>query len=123
MSQDEIRKLVGGYATGTLTEAERQALFDAALDDQDLFDELAREQSLKELLDSPGARTRLTAVLAPPEPRWSANRLRLAIAGTLAAGLAIALGIVLVVRKPHTEDFAAVTKTESRPALGSSRVG
>ncbi len=71
MSQDEIRKLVGGYATGTLTEAERKALFDAALDDQDLFDELAREQSLKELLDSPGARTRLTAVLAPPEPKWS----------------------------------------------------
>lgn len=117
MSQDEIRKLVGGYATGTLTEAERKALFAAALDDQDLFDELAREQSLKELLDSPGARTHLTAVLTPPAPRWSANRLRFAIFGTLAAGFAIALGIVVVVRKPHTEDLAVVTKTESRPAV------
>ena len=28
---DEVRKLLGGYATGTLTEEEKQVLFDAAL--------------------------------------------------------------------------------------------
>src|SRR6516162_9616273 len=44
-----FKELLGGYATGTLTSAEREALLHAALDDQDLFDELAREQSLKEL--------------------------------------------------------------------------
>jgi hypothetical protein len=115
MSQEEIRKLIGGYATGTLTEAERKALFAAALDDQDLFDEMAREQSLKELLDSPGARTRLTAALAPPEPALPANRFRRAIGGMLAAGFAIALGLVLVVvRNPRPQDLAAVAKPESR---------
>jgi len=43
VNPDEIRKLIGGYATGTLTAAEQKLLFDAALDDQELFDELARE--------------------------------------------------------------------------------
>ncbi len=56
MTRDEIRKLIGGYATGSLTEAERKPLFEAALEDQELFDELAREQALKEMLDEPGAK-------------------------------------------------------------------
>jgi len=34
MTPDEARKLLGGYATGSLTEAERTALFEAALEDQ-----------------------------------------------------------------------------------------
>jgi hypothetical protein len=34
---DEIKQLLGGYATGTLTPEERKTLFDAALQDQDLF--------------------------------------------------------------------------------------
>ena len=61
MSQDETRKLLGGYATDSLTEAERRVLFEAALQDQELFDELAGEQVLKEVLDEPGARQRLIA--------------------------------------------------------------
>ena len=59
MTPDEARKLLGGYATGLLTEAERTALFAAALEDQELFEELAGEQALKEVLDEPGARQRL----------------------------------------------------------------
>ena len=66
MTPDDARKLLGGYATGSLTEAERTALFEAALEDQDLFDELAGEQVLKEVLDEPGARQRLIAALEPP---------------------------------------------------------
>ena len=44
MSPEDIKKLLGGYATGTLTTEEQQALFAAALEDQELFDSLAREQ-------------------------------------------------------------------------------
>ncbi len=40
MTQDEIRRLLGGYATNTLTDGERTALFEAALEDQELFDAL-----------------------------------------------------------------------------------
>lgn len=55
MTRDEIRGLIGGYATGSLSEAEQKLLFEAALDDQELFDELAREQALKELLGRQGS--------------------------------------------------------------------
>ena len=37
MKREDIEKLLGGYATGTLTGEERQALFEAALTDQALF--------------------------------------------------------------------------------------
>lgn len=56
---DDIRKLLGGYATGTLTEAERKALFDAAIEDQQLFETLADEQALKELVEDPASRAQL----------------------------------------------------------------
>src|SRR5207302_9775727 len=45
VNREDIRKLVGGYATGTLTDAERALLFEAALDDQDIFDDLADEHA------------------------------------------------------------------------------
>jgi hypothetical protein len=52
----EIRKLLGGYATGTLTEEERNLLFSAALEDQELFNALADEEALRELLAEPATR-------------------------------------------------------------------
>ncbi|MGD0497630.1 MAG: hypothetical protein ABSC23_04245 [Bryobacteraceae bacterium] len=70
MSREAIRKLLGGYAAGTLTADERQALFEAALDDQELFDELAREQPLRDLLGDPAARAYLLAALDKPSPIW-----------------------------------------------------
>ena len=63
MKREDIRKLLGGYATGTLTEEERQALFEAALEDQELFDALAKEQPLRDLLEDPAARAQLLAAL------------------------------------------------------------
>ena len=58
MSPQEIEKLLGGYATDTLTEEERSTLFAAALDNQALFDALADEQALRDLLqDLPAARS------------------------------------------------------------------
>ena len=53
MKRDDIDKLLGGYATGTLTAEEREALFAAALEDQQLFEALAGEEPLRELLQDP----------------------------------------------------------------------
>ena len=64
MKREEVHHLLGGYAAGTLTPAEQQILFAAAMEDQELFDALADEQSLKELLDDPEARGYLRAALA-----------------------------------------------------------
>ena len=66
MSSEDIRKLLGGYATGTLTEAEQQALFAAALEDQELFDALANEQPVRDLLTDPSARAALLSSLDTP---------------------------------------------------------
>src|SRR5205814_7159587 len=66
MNPEDVRKLIGGYATGSLSEAERKLLFEAALKDDELFDEIAGEQVLKEILEEPGARQRLLSALGTP---------------------------------------------------------
>jgi hypothetical protein len=113
MNQEDIRKLLGGYATGTLTDAERKALFAAALDDQELFDELGRDQALKELLEVPGARTRLAAALTPPAAvtAWWKKPLPWALAGTLAAGLLV---VFVLERTPRPTEIAVAPQLETR---------
>jgi len=128
MRPEEIRKLMGGYATGTLTEAEREALFAAALEDQELFNELAGEESLRELLSDPGARTEMLAAVESRPRVWAWWR-------PAVAALAVAtIGTVIVVMprkkaapapappptivaevKPEPEPKPPVVKEESRP--------
>jgi len=96
MTPDEARKLLGGYATGSLSEAERTALFEAALEDQELFDELAGEQMLKEVLDEPGARQRLIAALEPPRT----HRAWLWVTAASTAAIAVVIGVVVSQRTP-----------------------
>jgi hypothetical protein len=66
---EDVRKLLGGYATGTLTEDEKKELFDAALYDDALFAALADEQALKELLDDSAVRAQV--LQATENPRFS----------------------------------------------------
>src|ERR1035441_5794399 len=101
MSRKEIQKLLGGYATDTLSEAERSALLEAALEDQELFDALAKEQALRDVLREPAARQQLIEALGPAhEPyaarawRWLRRPAALAMAGG-AAALLILAGLVL----------------------------
>jgi len=96
MSRDEAKKLLGGYATGTLTPGEEQALFAAALDDQELFDALAREQALRDLLSDSSARGQVLAALDDrPQSWWQRATqwmMRPAVAGVAAACLAVVIG-------------------------------
>ncbi len=88
MSRDDAFKLLGGYATGTLTPAERDALFAAAMEDQALFDALAGEEALRELLADEGARRRLERELEPQSKQktwW-----------LWAPAAAVAMGILIV---------------------------
>ncbi len=102
---DDILDLLGRYATGSLTEEERQRLFDAALDDQELFEELAREQELKLLLDQPGAKDRLIRALEPPRRKttWIFG-----IAATAAASIAIMMILLRPSPKPTPASVARV---------------
>jgi PHD/YefM family antitoxin component YafN of YafNO toxin-antitoxin module len=102
MTNDEIRKLLGGYATNTLTETERKTLFDAALDDQELFNALQDEEALKELLADPVTRAQLQRALEEPaRPREAWWHRRWAWAGA-ASAVAAAVLIVGVVRMNST---------------------
>jgi hypothetical protein len=96
MSPQDAHKLLGGYATGTLTPAEQQALFEAALQDQELFDALAREQALRDLLGDPAARAQLLAAVDDVPAPWHRRWWRPVPAVALAA--ALALVAILAVR-------------------------
>ena len=119
MTREEARKLLSGYATGSLTELERQLLFDAALDDQELFDELAEEQVLKEIIDLPGAKDRLITALTPePQPKRSFAWWPLA---TGAAALAIATLTVWVTQRPAPEEPAQLAQNVEQPKTEQSK--
>jgi hypothetical protein len=110
MTKDEIRQLLAGYATNTLTETERKALFEAALDDQELFDALHQEQALKDLLADPGSRAQIRQALEKPRsvrPRWWT--------WTAAASAVAAACLIVVVIHSHTTENAIVALQPSGP--------
>jgi hypothetical protein len=116
MANDDIKDLIGRYATGLLSSEERKRLFDAALHDQDLFDELAREQELKQLIDEPGARSRLIRALEPPKRRvpW--------ILAVIPVAALSALLIVFLMRPvPKPPQQVAITKIPA-PAEASPQI-
>jgi hypothetical protein len=123
MKRDDIRQLLGGYATGTLTPEEQQMLFAAALEDQELFDSLMREQALKDALDDPSVRRELIAELGPKPSGWKRFstwiRWPYPVAG-VGALAAAALTVVLLVRQaPHPAQIAAV---QAPPAAAEAAV-
>ncbi|MEI9815107.1 MAG: hypothetical protein WDO18_21760 [Acidobacteriota bacterium] len=119
MTPDQAKQLLGGYATGSLTEPERKALLEAAVDDQELFDELAREHALKDILALPGAKERLSAALTPPPPAEPEQKKRawwiFALAGL--AGIVLLMWLV-VPRKPDAGQVeVASTSKAPQPEL------
>lgn len=95
----QIEMLLGGYATGTLTPEENQALMAAALHDQRLFDALMDEEALRDALSDAGTRAELLAALRPPERAraWWRAPWPWAAAATAAVAL---LALILVRRPP-----------------------
>lgn len=68
MKREDIERLLALYAADALTDAERKELYAAALQDQALFDQLAEEDSIRELVAMPGAKARLIASLEEESP-------------------------------------------------------
>lgn len=129
MTREEARKLIGGYATGSLSEAERKLLFEAALEDQELFDELAREQVLKETIEAPGARERLLRAVVPQESSpggtlaawWRRPWPWAGLAGTLAAAaIAWVVWVSPAVRAPQPVEVARSEAPAPPPAAAQT---
>ena len=124
MSNEQARKLLGGYATNSLTEAERKALFEAALDDQELFDALQQEEALKELLADPVSRNQVQQALAQAPASgvtgaawWSRGWVWGGVAGAVAA----AVMIVAVIRSNEPpKEMARVQQAPQMPAQDSA---
>jgi hypothetical protein len=133
MSEHDLEKLLGGFAAGTLTPEEKQTLYRAALLDQQLFNALADEQALKELLSDPDVRRRLLQALQKTSTAgaggslswldWFRRPAGLAFAGGLAAAaLAVVLGIRIyqdslrqAAQAVATEDAKPVSPPASMP--------
>ena len=103
MAELDFEKLLGGFAADTLTPEEKQRLYSAALQNQQLFNTLADEQALKELLANPAVRRRLLQALNQTRASnsggsltwldWFRRPAGLAWAGGLAAAaIAVVLG-------------------------------
>jgi hypothetical protein len=126
MSEQDLEKLLGGFAADTLTPEEKQTLFTAALQDQQLFNALADEQALKELLADPDVRRRLLASLEQKSASgaggslswldWFRRPAGLALAGGLsAAALAVVLG-VRIYQDSLRQAAQSVATEEAKPA-------
>jgi len=100
MTQEEIRRLLGGYATNTLTESERAALFEAALEDQELFDALHNEDALREVLVDLISLEQVRQALQPARRvSWMRRPWVIGTAGVAVAAV-VAVAIVIAQRKP-----------------------
>lgn len=130
MKNDEVQRLLGGYATNSLTEAERKELFEAALEDQELFDALQREQALKDLLSDEITRAQVRLALrggggSSPRP-WLGRWWTWGLAGSAVAVASVA--IVLLVNRPEPAlnknvELAMARKPVETDALSASSGG
>lgn len=112
MIPEDIEKLIGGYATGTLSEDERRQLFEAALENQELFNALHDEHALKQLLDDPASRelVRRAAVrpVAPSGTRWFRRPWVWAAAASMA--MVVVLAVALVESRPTPPASAEIAQ-------------
>jgi cytoskeletal protein RodZ len=130
MSDHDLEKLLGGFAADTLTPEEKQRLYRAALQDQQLFNAIADEQALKELLTDPDVRRRLLQALNQTSASgagssvswldWFRRPAGLAWAGGLAAAtLAVVLGTKVYQDSLKQTDQSVATeetRTSGQPA-------
>ncbi len=94
--KQQLERLTALYSTGQLSEVERKQLLAAALEDQELFDTLAHEDTVRDALILPGARERVLEELRPKRSRW------FAWAGGLAVAAATAVIFMVVRTQPVT---------------------
>lgn len=106
MRREDLEKLLGGYAAGTLTDEERRALFQAAVSDQELFEKLAEEEPLRDALADQQVRARVRAAIEKPR-RFGVWALAVAVAAA-----AVVIGVV-VMRRPAAPPQVAMVRTEA----------
>jgi hypothetical protein len=127
MNDDEIRRLLSEYAAGSISEADCRILFKEALTNQSVFESMAAEQPLADLMSDAAARSELRAVLAQKEYGGLLAWLRRPWAIAATATASVALLAVVVSRNIYrpalipesriaTEKQAALPRTPAPPS-------
>ncbi|MDQ2948576.1 MAG: hypothetical protein M3Y27_22000 [Acidobacteriota bacterium] len=121
MRDANIERLLGGYATNTLTEAERKSLFEAALADQELFNALQAEETLRDLLDDVESRHAIERALrqaASQQPRrhWLMPAWAWGLAGSAVATAALIFA-VLMPKVMHNEKVEVAVSKPTLPVV------
>ena len=108
---EQVKHLLGGYATGTLTPEENNALMQAALGDQEIFDAMADDEALRRYLAEPSFRQDLLKATAPRTSfkRWAG------VAGGVAAAACLVTAYLWVSRPVPVA--LPVQMAASRPVL------
>jgi hypothetical protein len=117
MKDEDIQNLLGGFATDTLTDRERELLFTAALKNQELFDSLADEQALRELLSDPASRRQLLQALEPRKRGvfgWMRRPLFWAVAVSAMTALVVAVAIRQA-RPPVSQIAETIARPQTSP--------
>jgi hypothetical protein len=118
MTQEEIRKLLGGYATDALSADERRILFEAALEDQELFNALQNEDALRELLADPVSRAQVRQAIEPSKSTRPGFAWRRWLWG-VALPAVIAVIVIALMNRARTpeplEQMARTAPVDSRP--------
>lgn len=121
MRLDRLQQLLSEYAAGTLSDEERRLLFEAALEDQAVFNALAREQSLKELLDDPAARQVVLDALQNFEPSLRQGMLswvlRPRVWAAAGCGAAVVLAAALLLSERPEPRQIALRREVPAPAV------
>jgi hypothetical protein len=114
MTREEARKLIGGYAFNTLTEQEKEALFAAALEDQEIFDALQSDQALRDFLDDSASRAALRQALHSPRKPWYGSWWTWSAASVVLAAILLA---ILPQRHPAPRKEMAQLTPNARPPM------
>jgi hypothetical protein len=115
----QIEMLLGGYATGTLTTEENDALMRAALENQALFDALMDEEALRETLSDAATRDELLRALRPAEVKakwWQTPWPWAAVATAL-----VALAVLVMVRQETPQQTAKLDANTQPQQIAQSK--
>jgi hypothetical protein len=116
MDDSRREEILARYAQGSLGTAEREALFEAALEDQALFDALVEEEAMRELLEQPDARAAALDRLSRPARRPNVLRFRPRMAA-IASFAAAAAAVVLWMRNPAALDLLEAARPSDGEAV------
>ncbi len=114
MNEAEIRRLLSEYAAGSISDADRRILFQEALENQSVFESLAAEQPLADLMSDAAARSELRAALVPEGYRGLMGWLRRPWPIAAAATVAVALLAVFVSHRMEKPVQIAETPASSQ---------